>query len=104
MKMDNSKLAIIITITGILLLIFIATFNELRERELQKKYNYTVKQIETATINCVKDKKCKEGKITLKQLQKNKYIGKVKNPKTHKYFNNKSYMEYPDMAFYIVEK
>lgn len=102
--MNKHKLSLIISVGGILLLIFIATVLELNKTSKEKEYKFAVKTIETATIKCINDKKCEIGKITVKELIDKKYLVKLKNPNTKDYFNEKSYMVYPDLAFYDVEE
>ena len=58
-KMNKHKLTIIITIVGIFLLIMTAKIIELNKVQKEKEYKYAIKQIETATIKCINDKKCK---------------------------------------------
>lgn len=99
--MNKRKIAILLTLSCIFILIMIGTIIELNNIEKEKQYNYVVKQIESATIKCVRDKKCEMGKITMKKLIDEKYIEEQINPKTNEKINEKSYMIYPELSFYI---
>ncbi len=99
-KMNKRKLALIISVAGIFVLVFVATVMELNRIQKEKEYNYALNTIETATIKCINDSKCEMGKITLKELKDKKYLEDIKNPNTNEFFSDESYMVYPDLSFY----
>lgn len=99
--MNKRLISILITFIGLIIIIVICTIVEIVDEKKNEKYDIVVNDITNASKECVKDKKCNEGKITLKELYDKKYLEKQTNPKTDKYFNKNSYIDYPDLSFYI---
>lgn len=99
--MNKTLFITLFSIIGLIIIIVICTIVAINEDKKLELYNETITEITEAATKCVKEEVCNEGKITLKELYKSKYLTIQKNPKTNKYFSDASYVEYPEMSFYI---
>ncbi len=99
--MNKTLVVSLMSFIGIIIIIVICTIVQINSDKQEEIYNKTIKTITQASIECVKEKKCKNKKITLKELYNNKYLEKQINPKTKKEFNKNSYILYPELSFYV---
>lgn len=99
--MNKKLVAVLMSVIGLLVIIVICTIVQINADNKEAKYNKVVNDISKAATKCISDKMCSEGKITLKELYSKKYLEKEKNPKTGKYFGINSYINYPELSFYI---
>lgn len=103
-EMNKRKISILMCIIGLIIIIVVAVVVELNKEQKLKEYEFAIKTIENAANDCVSDKKCNSGKITLKELYDKKYLKRQINPNTNEYFNEQSYVTYPELSFYVIDK
>ena len=91
--MRSSKTIICITIIVCSLMISIPTFYNVISENHRKLYIVTEKYVIEAAKNCYFDDKCKNTKITLKELYDNNYLkDEVINPVTKEIYSDNSFV------------
>ena len=91
--MNRNKIIINTTMIGIVLIVLIPTLYTIIKRHNNRLLEVSNKRIVEAAKKCYEDEKCKNEKITLKELYDNKYLKKESNPITKRFYNEKSYVE-----------
>ena len=91
--MNTNKIIIYITIIAIVLLIGIPTFHKVIKENHRKLYIVSEKLITEAATKCYYEEKCKDIKITLKELYDNNYLTEeITDPVTKAVYSDSSYV------------
>ena len=90
--MNKRKIALIITIFGILIIIIVATTINLKNTSLKEEYDFEVERIISAFKTCLKEEKCTYENTTLKTLYEKMSLDNFINPYTNEPFNENSYI------------
>ena len=103
--MNRNKFIINVTVIGIVLIIIIPTTYTIIKNYNNRLITVTTKRIIEAAEKCVKEEKCDNKEITLKELYEKKYLKKESNPITKEYYNENSYIkvENKEYKFIIVK-
>ena len=91
-RMNKRKIALIITIFGILIIIIVATTINLKNTSLKEEYDFEVERIISAFKTCLKEEKCAYENTTLKTLYEKMSLDNFINPYTNEPFNENSYI------------
>lgn len=102
--MNTNKITVIGTIIVIILLISIPTIYKVVKNYQNNLYVVVEQKIINSAKKCYYEEKCKENKITLKELYELKYLDKVSNPITKEYYNEESYVKIDDNKFEFIVK
>ncbi|MBR4231445.1 MAG: hypothetical protein IKR74_04775 [Bacilli bacterium] len=92
--MRSSKFIICLSIIICSLMVSIPTFYKVISENHRKLYIVTEKLVIEAAEKCYYDDKCKNTKITLKELYENNYLkDKVINPVTKEIYSDNSFVQ-----------
>ena len=91
--MNRNKIIINTTIISIIIIVLIPTLYTIIKKHNARLTEVSTKRIVEAAKKCYEDEKCKNEKITLKELYDNKYLKKESNPITKEYYSEKTYVE-----------
>ena len=94
--MNRNKIIINTTIISIVIIVLIPTLYTIIKRHNDRLIEVSTKRITEAAKKCYEDEKCKNEKITLKELYDNKYLKKESNPITKEYYNEESFVTKKD--------
>ena len=99
----KKRIIIVISLIGIILIITLATVLKIKETDTQNKYQFIIDNFIFYSKKCIQEQKCNNNIVTIKELYDLGYIEKQINPKTNKYFNDKSYIKILNYDFVLVE-
>ena len=103
--MNINKIVIYVTIISMFLIISIPTFYKIVYTNEEKLYLVNEKKVTESAYKCYYEGKCKESKVTLKELYDNGYlVENIVNPKNKEIYSEESYiMLYSDKkVFYPI--
>ena len=103
--MNTNKIVIYVTIIAITLIIFVPTFYKVVSINQQRLNEVNEKLVTENAFRCYYEGKCKESKVTLKELYDNGYlVDNIVNPKNKEIYSENSYiMLYSDKkVFYPI--
>ena len=86
------KKSILITVIVTIIMIIIPSGFIVIEKHNDESIKVIHKYIEEAALKCYKEDVCKDSNVTLKTLYDLKYISKVADPITKKYYNENDYV------------
>ena len=90
--MNKKKIALIITLIGLIIIICVATVLNILREEKEKKYNYEINRIVSTFKTCIKENKCEKENTTLKVLYEKMDVEEFINPYTSGPFDENSYI------------
>lgn len=90
--MNKKKIALIITLVGLIIIICVATILNILKEEKEKKYNYEIDRIVSTLKTCIKENKCEKENTTLKVLYEKMDVEEFINPYTSVPFDENSYI------------
>ena len=90
--MNKKKIALIITLTGLIIIICVATVLNILREEKEKKYNYEIDRIVSTFKTCIKENKCEKENTTLKVLYEKMDVEEFIDPYTNEPFDENSYI------------
>ena len=90
--MNKKKIALIITLIGLIIIICVATVLNILREEKEKKYNYEINRIVSTFKTCIKENKCEKENTTLKVLYEKMDVEEFIDPYTSKPFDENSYI------------
>lgn len=90
--MNKKKIALIITLIGLIIIICVATVLNILREEKEKKYNYEIDRIVSTFKTCIKENKCEKENTTLKVLYEKMDVEEFIDPYTSKPFDENSYI------------
>ena len=91
-KMNKKKIALIITLIGLIIIICVATVLNILREEKEKKYNYEINRIVSTFKTCIKENRCEKENTTLKVLYEKMDVEEFIDPYTSKPFDENSYI------------
>lgn len=90
--MNKKKIALIITLIGLIVIVCVATILNVVEVQKDKKYNYEIDRIVSTLKTCIKENKCEKENTTLKVLYEKMDVEEFINPYTSEPFDENSYI------------
>lgn len=90
--MNKKKIALIITLIGLIIIICVATVLNILREEKEKKYNYEINRIVSTFKTCIKENRCEKENTTLKVLYEKMDVEEFIDPYTSKPFDENSYI------------
>jgi len=100
--MNINKITIIGTIIAIILIITVPTVYKVIKNHNDNLLHAVEEKIIQAAKKCYYEEKCKEKKITLKNLYDLEYLDKISNPISKEYYNENSYVIFNNNKFKFV--